>query len=808
MADKYSAARQAISSNAITPVKDRLRSRERTDSQLRKQTVATYARQYVDDYKTVATNIKNLRTFMFEALDSGDEIDVQRIRKYVKLDYREVATLRNRFREIEEEITNAKVQKIITRLTVLKGLLWRLSTITYIPSYVNKYRTEIDQTLDLTKPLQVVDFYKNKEEHEDPYTSDDEFEPVVHFSNMNYYDTFSPGDDFATIADPYDQQQQEEDEDNKTPPRSSMAKGVEETDIRNVARKTAEEIQSDMNKRFRSSKEPENNTPRIKTKVADRIKRKLSMDKQRLKFIEAESDGNQHNTDDNESDTDNQLQSYQLPKKRRNDIGSTAPAKKLARAFENIAQVSDSSEIRDAVQCLVDQFNEKFESISPKKKMPQSSLPPGFHGPRRTDLDSSKIDFWKHVKSVDLEKFTGQDDKKPFASWWRLFDHEINRLPEPFSSDILKLRALYKLLDGEAQDLVRPYHTSTNPKSYIAAVKLLQSRYGSSKKTKENVKDKLRKLTPTASTCTAQVEFLNKILEIRADLEIAGESIKEASRQCIEVALRKMSTKYAERYYISLSLNTKEERETFYEKDPATELEELVLWINNLKAENYSSDEEETKTKPQEDSTVTAFLTYKEKNHQSPAKPKTVKSFRCPICRTDAHPWATCPVPPADRRQKIKERGWCNNCLKEGHVSKDCTSEITCYHCMLDGKWMRHHSSLCYSLEHKPSREKVPINWGLYKSKKKETDPSSTNKEAKRPDRNARYRKFKEKARKLPSDVRNVFSTLLELNSDYSPLSSEAEEPAQEKSETEEEGNTKKPESPKVKQKGDKGKKQ
>ena len=46
-----------------------------------------------------------------------------------------------------------------------------------------------------------------------------------------------------------------------------------------------------------------------------------------------------------------------------------------------------------------------------------------------------------------------------------------------------------------------------------------------------------------------------------------------------------------------------------------------------------------------------------------------------------------------ERREKLK--GYCNTCLKKGHMSKNCTRNKICAHC---GKWNQHHRSLCPNL--------------------------------------------------------------------------------------------------------------
>ena len=811
MASKYESIRLEMDDEIRTPIRERLRKRNRTDSQIRKQEVAALKKQHEKAYITIANNITNLRKFMFEALDNGDEIDIQNLRRYITLDLREVMTILRRYQETSEEINDDSTQRIIKRMKLLQGLLWRLSKISYIPSYIRKYREEINVALDFGQPVQETDFYKGYETDEDEYTSEPEVEEVTHLSDINHDGIFQPAENFATSPDPYGQDNATEYE---TPPKSRTKPEINSTYVRpNVSdnsRKTAQQIidaANNLNNRFRHTNEPEETTPRTKSKPTDSLRMKRSFDLSRASFAESEAYGNTNfpkSVTNQESVTND---TYQLHKRPRNEIGSTAPTERFVRALERITNATDTSEVRDALYGMFDQINQKVDNLSPKKQKAQSALPPGFHGPKRTDLDSSKIDFWKHVKSVDLEKFTGESDKKPFSSWWRLFDHEINRLPEPFSSNILKLRALYKLLDGEAQDLVRPFHTSAAPDSYEAAVRRLQATYGETKITKENVKDKLRKLTPTASSCSAQVEFINKILEIRADLEVAGENKQEASRQCIEVALRKMHMKYTERYYTSLSLNTKTERETFYEENPATYLEELANWISNLKAEHHFSDDEDSKPKPQEDSTVSAFVTTKENiKKPSPIKPKSVKSHRCPICKTDEHTWMHCPVPPPDRRQKIRSRGWCNNCMKEGHFSKDCPSDISCYHCMQEGKVVRHHTALCYSLDNK--REQPQIRWGIYKKNKREHS-ANKDRDAKKSGPSDKYRKFKDRLKKLPTNVRNVFSSLVEMDSDCSSISSEEDDPEDHQPEEEkDEKEEKKPQPSKEKTKPEKPKKQ
>lgn len=449
-----------------------------------------------------------------------------------------------------------------------------------------------------------------------------------------------------------------------------------------------------------------------------------------------------------------------------NYVGPASAAQKLAHLLAQATPGTDVDDITAIVTSLVTDITKSAKASKPEPPALEFQYPKGFFGPKRGDFDSSKQPFWKHFQAIELDHFSGKQGTKTFAAWWSLFDQEIHKLPDAYCPDTIRMRALYKLLDDEPKTLIEPFHTNITQDSYKQAVQLLNSRYGANERTKENLKDKLRALKPANSSCTAQVEFINKLQMATADLQVAGESQYEAMLFAMKAALRKLSSKYSDKYYVAQGLRTKRDKETFYVDDPTTQLLHLQTWINNLKAESLSSDDEDHTPATVADSTVSSFVatTPSPKKY---VKPRSVRAFRCPYHRTDDHTWMNCKLSLEEKKKIIKEKQLCENCLREGHFTAKCPSEGVCYFCLAESdKWCYHHTSICMSKTAAQARASgKPYNWALLRGKVKERSPRKTTPSQPK----QKYQKLRQNWTKFSPEKRASFSTMLkELDSEAS----------------------------------------
>ena len=791
MATNYNYVRRPIATVVQTPIIKRLRNRERSDHDEQLRAVAAMYQGFLDEYRQIMKNMADLRDNLYKAVQENDVLEVSKLRRLLRLDHREVTHLRARLAEVQEtDVSDKKrVQTIIamtTRLSFLKGLLKRMADVCDIYKYAVRHEASIRKALTKDIPVPTEEFFREPETDEDDYESDGQVEQVSHFSDITHDGSFDPGADYARVnSDTF-----------FTPPRDKLAtKRHAETGFVNhqagpakrqaidmhelAARQLDERFQPAATDNIRST------SPVTRSHPSDRLRRSISYNNSRVQFMEDSAGRKEDMYTLRESVPG--AEEGQVPQgavKTPNYIGPTASAQKLTHAIETLAKGTGQADIASAVTEMFQDLSERLLGTSPRKPVLDIRFPDGFLGPKRTDFDTSKQHFWKHFIAIDLEKFNGKEDGKPFASWWKLFDHEVHRLPEPYCSDTMRLRALYKLMEGEPKATIEPFHNNITPEAYKQAVHILNSRYGSNSKTMENVKDKLRALKPKNSSCSAQVQFVSQVRGACSELQVAGVGREEASLMCIKAALRKMTTKFIDKYYISLNLFSKHDKDTFYENDPEQQLMHLQAWINNLKAESKSSDEEEIQAKSNEDSTVTSFATFEDKKRfvtmnaaKKKLKPRTVKTWRCPYHKTNNHTWMQCKLSLADKKKMVQEEGMCGNCLRTDHDQENCPSEIACYYCMTTGKWLYHHSSLCTSFEAKEAKEKgKPMDWRLYKEKVKErkTDSGSEPGDSKRQER---IKKFKAKLPQLDKTQKKMAVSFLQmLDSECSIPSSETEE--------------------------------
>lgn len=78
-------------------------------------------------------------------------------------------------------------------------------------------------------------------------------------------------------------------------------------------------------------------------------------------------------------------------------------------------------------------------------------------------------------------------------------------------------------------------------------------------------------------------------------------------------------------------------------------------------------------------------------NYTTSALVNNAGQITCSYCK-GPHPSAKCNIVsnPQARKEILRKQGRCFVCLKKGHLSRNCSSNIWCFHCK-----QRHHASLC-----------------------------------------------------------------------------------------------------------------
>ena len=73
---------------------------------------------------------------------------------------------------------------------------------------------------------------------------------------------------------------------------------------------------------------------------------------------------------------------------------------------------------------------------------------------------------------------------------------------------------------------------------------------------------------------------------------------------------------------------------------------------------------------------------------------RTTGPYPCCCYCQQSHPSSSCATvtKSADRKQILKSKGRCFNCLRTGHISRECRSSSRCHKCQ-----RKHHTSICDS---------------------------------------------------------------------------------------------------------------
>eukprot|EP00794_Sanderia_malayensis_P016989 gene16989-18701_t len=346
---------------------------------------------------------------------------------------------------------------------------------------------------------------------------------------------------------------------------------------------------------------------------------------------------------------------------------------------EEIIMLIDEEDIETEIFDAEERRTElKKTIVKLKKKLEEVSLETASFGSSHSS-NSSNSNQPVHPPSfnipnlpkLELPKYNG--DPKRWNEWWDVF---VSAIHENGSlTPVFKLRHLKTLLEGPAAATLSGLTlTSAN---YSEAIELLKSRYGQTQVVINAHMEALLKMNHVPSMKDAK--SLRKLYD---EIEIHVRSLKSLgvhSEQYGTLLIPIVMNKMPEEIRLSISKELKSENWT---------LDDILrLFCLELEARERCNltpgmgQRPPQARQPASHTTTSALL--------STGGPTT--SITCSFCR-QKHLSAKCPVvtEPSSRKEILKKQGRCFVCLKRGHLSRECQSNVRCFSC---GR--RHHSSIC-----------------------------------------------------------------------------------------------------------------
>ena len=284
-------------------------------------------------------------------------------------------------------------------------------------------------------------------------------------------------------------------------------------------------------------------------------------------------------------------------------------------------------------------------------------------------------------RKVNLPKLTLPHFNGNVADWpafWDIFESAINSDEE--LTDVMKFHYLFSLLDGPAKDVVAGL-TRTN-RNYKEAIDLLHERFG----TKQQI-------------ISMHVDSLYRLPAVKAASDVAG---LRALFDKTEVIVRSLGTVGIDTKFYGIFLihtlmgKLPEEFRIIITRDLDSDTWTLEQLLEAFKKElrvrekcQVSAAAAEAKVyvrKQAQPSTTSALHVGNKGRFQA----KASGPF-CTFCQGN-HASNSCTkvTDPQVRMKLIKEKGKCFVCLKSGHISRMCQSNIKCFQCQ-----KRHHVALC-----------------------------------------------------------------------------------------------------------------
>ncbi|XP_076301966.1 uncharacterized protein LOC143220111 [Lasioglossum baleicum] len=310
--------------------------------------------------------------------------------------------------------------------------------------------------------------------------------------------------------------------------------------------------------------------------------------------------------------------------------------------------------------------------------------------PTVSETDESESNSTKLTR-IDVPKFDGR-----YSSWPTFFDL--------FTSLVVKNRTLDDVQrrerpEGKAASAIS--HVKVTAANFAPAWKAVQSRYENKRMVVGALVRELLRYAPLTDVGGEGLASLrDRTAETLAHLANLGCPTDRWDDLLVQLIVRNLDPRSREEW--ELSLGASHEPSTYRELDEFLEARVRALEAIHLSAEERLTAAEEHAVAietPPDQSHTDAIETSSVRSHMV-ATAKTAK-VQCPKCSKN-HLLFRCPVframPTAQKRDLVKNRGCCFNCLRTDHSASSCHSASRCSQC---GR--PHHTTL-----HQPSSTLSP----------------------------------------------------------------------------------------------------
>ena len=323
-------------------------------------------------------------------------------------------------------------------------------------------------------------------------------------------------------------------------------------------------------------------------------------------------------------------------------------------------EIFDCEEKQVQIQSIITELESRQLTVSdtPSVALAQSAV--------ASVSQNSSIDI-VNLPKLHLSNFNG--DPKKWQEWWDSFEI-IHK--NPSISKVNKFRHLRTLLDGRAAAAVSGIQTTDA--NYDTAIEVLKERFAQKQMIINSHMEALMNLPNVSSV--KDVTTLRKLVDdidinVRS-LKSLGLEIKEYGALLNPLVMGKLPEE------IRLAL-TKEMKGKEWELGLVLEILKAELGAREQCAHVKSpASVPSVKPRMQNFSTTSALVNNSNK-------------ITCSFCK-GLHLSVKCSIvtDKGQRKAILRRQGRCFVCLKKGHISRDCTSKISCHICK-----QRHHASIC-----------------------------------------------------------------------------------------------------------------
>lgn len=333
-------------------------------------------------------------------------------------------------------------------------------------------------------------------------------------------------------------------------------------------------------------------------------------------------------------------------------------------------EVIECEDLRSDIQCLIVELDTKKDEIKSKIQSENNSdisAPTTVRVTRPYD-DSAKL------PKLQLPKYNG--DPRKWQEWWDSYEtvHDNSNI-----APVMKFRHLKSLLEGNAAIALTGIQlTSAN---YEEAIDILKNRFAQKQVIINAHMEALLNLQ-SAST-EKDIKTLRKLfdsIEINVrSLKCLGIDFEQYGALLIPIIMSKVPEEI--RLIITKGIKGEDWGLDGVVEIFRTELEAREK-CGQLQLKNPGNSHPSHRQIQAQNSYTTSALF---NNNET--------RITCSFCK-NSHPSVKCPnvTDPKERKNILKRQGRCFVCLKKGHLSRDCKSNIQCFVCK-----QRHHASVCES---------------------------------------------------------------------------------------------------------------